>query len=105
MQLDFASFTAVHECMAVTCKPLPAWLISLNCLMEDTGTDMALMPRSKGYCIASVNAFLNKDTIQNQDYISAYGSLLAELGKSDEAIQVLQNCIQRFPEEGYEKYM
>ena len=43
--------------------------------------------------------------MQNQEYVSAYGSLLAELGKSEEAIQVLQSGVQRFPHEGFEKYM
>ena len=44
-------------------------------------------------------------SMQNQEYLSAYGSLLAEVGKSSEAIEVLQNGVQRFPDAGFEKYM
>lgn len=43
--------------------------------------------------------------MQEQDYVSAYGSLLAEVGKADEALTVLQNGVQRFPNVGFEKYM
>lgn len=43
--------------------------------------------------------------VQNQEYISEYGSLLAEVKRADEATQVLQLAVQRFPEEGFEKYM
>ena len=43
--------------------------------------------------------------VQNQDYISSYGSLLAEVNKANEAVQVLQDAVRRFPDEGFEKYM
>ena len=43
--------------------------------------------------------------LQGQEYLSAYGCLLAEVNKAEEAINVLQTGVQRFPEEGFEKYM
>ena len=48
---------------------------------------------------------MHPSVVQEQDYLSAYGSLLAEVGKAEEALAVLQSGVQRFPDVGFEKYM
>jgi len=52
------------------------------------------------YCM-----YIAYNAVQEQDYVSAYGSLLAEVGKAEEALAVLDNGVQRFPDVGFEKYM
>ncbi|KAF8071059.1 SPBC16D10.01c [Scenedesmus sp. PABB004] len=42
---------------------------------------------------------------ENAEIVDAHGALLAELGRTEEAVQALQRAVALSPEEGFEKYM
>lgn len=49
--------------------------------------------------------FIEESLLQYEEYASAYGGLLADIGQAEEAIKALQHSVERFPEKGFQKYM
>ncbi|GBF92334.1 hypothetical protein Rsub_05536 [Raphidocelis subcapitata] len=41
----------------------------------------------------------------NPEALDAYGSLLAEVGRAEEAVEVLRSAVEASPDDGFEKYM
>lgn len=60
-----------------------------------------------GHCLIKLLAFLSSylPDLQNEEFLNAYGTFLAENGPREEALVMLQRAVDLFPNHGFEKYM